>query len=102
MEDIKKELKQKARKIRYIIKTEIDKMDFMGLLAMHCPEDEYDMEIDSITAYYIHYKDIITVKQFAAELEKQMNVDGSYASDKKWKSRCRKAAAKIIKAAKKV
>ena len=43
--------------LRTIVKQAIDRADPIGLLAIGCPDDEYDPEIDRVMGYAMAYSD---------------------------------------------
>lgn len=59
----KRFLKQKYRKAFDIVKTQIDDLDLMGLLKMHCPQDVYEFEVVDIVQCAIKTKDTDTLAE---------------------------------------
>ena len=44
-------------RLRAIVKQAIDRADPIGLLAIGCPDDEYDPEIERVMDYVMEYSD---------------------------------------------
>ncbi|MDR3022073.1 MAG: hypothetical protein LBU60_05330 [Clostridiales bacterium] len=62
----KNRIKKYARKCFDIVKKYIDELDLMGLLALHCPKDEYEFEVAEI---------VQSVSEFSVETkDKKVNI----------------------------